>query len=78
MEISKDDVRKKKLDYIPIQEFIDRFEPPLKKTAVDYLIKHDKIDYMRPGNERLIVLTKKTLSYEPINYGERKSKNKDS
>jgi len=74
MEISKEIVIKKRYNYLTIKEFINRFNPPLTKESVNYLIENDKVDFMRPGNERFIVMTKKTESYKPNSYANRITK----
>lgn len=67
-KISKNKVIKEKLKYLTISEFIEKYHPGLTAPAINYAIKNDKVDYFQPGRERLIVLTEKTLKYNPINH----------
>lgn len=70
MEISKEEVVEKGYEFVTVQTFCDSFNPDsISRENVFYLIKNDKVDYMRPGNERFIVMTDKTKSYRPMNYG---------
>ena len=52
-----------KFDVYRIQEFIDKFELPIKQNAVVYNIEVGYIDYVRVGRERLVVMTKKTINW---------------
>ena len=68
-KLKKEDVISQKMKYVTIQEFIDKYHPGLTPPAINYAMRKDidKIDYFTPGRERLIVLTEKTLKYQPIN-----------
>lgn len=70
-QIKKDKVLKDKLGFLTIQEFIDKYHPGLTAPAINYAITEDKVDYMQPGRERFIVLSEKTLKYQPINHPNR-------
>lgn len=44
----------------------------LTLSALDYAMDNDLIDYTRMGKVRFVVLTKKTLAYEPNKSSKRK------
>lgn len=67
-KLKKKDVLDGKLKFMTITEFIEKYHPGLKSMSVDYAIRKGKVDYFKPGRERFIVLTKNTLSYNPIDH----------
>ena len=68
MELTISTVNVEGYDYMSIQDFIDKYHPGLSVQAVHYCCRKDKVDFIKPGRERLIVLTEKTLSYKPLKY----------
>ena len=51
---------------ITINEFRNNYASGISSQAIDYAIKNDLIDHMDIGKRvRIIVLTEKTLGYEP-------------
>lgn len=64
-EIGKDKVFKKGIEVISIIAFAEKYCEGISTQAVGYAIYNDKIDYIKIGRERLIVLTEKTKSYVP-------------
>lgn len=61
-KLTRDEVNEKNLDFITKFEFQEMHE--ISRQNVDYLIKKNKIDYMRPAHEFFIVLSEKTLKYK--------------
>lgn len=71
MELKKDKVLKDNVEFMPIKDFIDKFHPGLKSQSINYAIKNDKVDFMKIGRERFVVMTEKTKKYHPINHPSR-------
>lgn len=65
MEYTKEQVIDEKLNYVSITEFINVYHPNLTPPAINYAILNNLIDHFKPGHERLILLTKKTMDYTP-------------
>lgn len=64
-EISKD-VIKKGIKLSTIKDFRDTHAGGVSAQAIAYALENDLVDYIRVGNRvRVIVLTDKSLSYQP-------------
>jgi hypothetical protein len=54
-----------KFSILSQQDFADKYHTGITLSALNYAIKNDKIDYVKFGNFRNVVLTQKTLDYKP-------------
>lgn len=74
MRIDKFKVKTGKQAYkaLTIEEFRDTYHPDIAKETVSYAIKHNRVDYIRPGRERIILLTQNTLNWKPQTHISRK------
>ena len=68
MQFTLDEIKSQDLEYVTINEFIERYHPTLRRESLSYAYKNDKIDYYRPGREIFVVLTEYTKNYRPNNY----------
>lgn len=62
-EIAKDKVFKQEV--MGIKDYINQFHPGLQPQSIAYAIDNDKVDFIKVGHERLIVMTEKTRQYVP-------------
>lgn len=70
-KFEKKKVVKENLDFMTIHDFIKKYHPGLTVPSINYAIDKDKLDYMQPGRERFIILTAKSLKYQPIDHPNR-------
>ena len=61
-------------DMLSLREFIDKYHEGLTNAALDYAMKRGDINYTRIGRDRVIVLTDRTLSYNPNSHPARDCK----
>lgn len=75
MQYTQAQILQHKLSFMTIADFVKKYHPTIQTATVSYWIDNDFIDWFRPGLERFVVLTYKTLSKKPNRYKTRKSKN---
>lgn len=62
----EDSVRKKRIEFMPIKDFIETFELDYTPESIGYHMKVGKIDWMKPNRDRFVLLTKITKTFYGI------------
>lgn len=65
-----------KLPILSVSKWAEKYGEGIANSAVNYLMNNDIIDYVLLGSFRYVVLTEKTLQYEPIKSEMREEKNR--
>ena len=63
MELAKKDVFK--IETLTVAEYSQKYGGGVSSQALSYAMENDKIDYVKVGKERLIVMTERTKLYVP-------------
>ena len=65
MELTQSEIRNDDIPTMSIKDWIKRYHPGLSNQAVDYAMKHGKIDFVKYGKIRNVAMTVTTADYVP-------------
>ncbi len=65
-----------KVEVLSVSEYADKYGNGVSSQALSYAMDHDKLDYVRVGNQRLICMTNKSKSYVPNSHPHRDKKSR--
>lgn len=60
-----------KAEVLSISEYTEKYGGQVSPQAISYAMDNDKIDFVRVGKERLVVMTEKTKTYVPNSHPRR-------
>ncbi|CAB4185426.1 hypothetical protein UFOVP1492_64 [uncultured Caudovirales phage] len=60
-----------KVETLSISEYTEKYGGGVSPQAVSYAMDNDKIDFVRIGKERLVVMTENTKTYVPNSHPRR-------
>ena len=60
-----------KVETLSVKEFIEKYGNGVSPQAISYAMENGKLDYVRLGNDRFVVMTKNSKSYVPNSHPSR-------